>query len=140
MGSGQGQGQGTMQMDQIRTQSSNEQRIQQRDQRRIHQGTLNDQAKQSGSWKMLQQKTGMSGEQLEKLYAEHRVRNYGQFGMAMVASKNRNLDSSQLLGHMAKGNSLQKSLEIQGLTREEARLQIRTAQREMYQSESPAAD
>ncbi len=132
MGQGPGYGQGTMQRDQVRLQDQ----TCTRDQKRIHQGPLNDSAKQSRSWNMLQQRTGMDSAQLERLYAENRVRNYGQFGQAMIAARNANLDSGKVLGAMKEGKSVEQALREQGMTKEQARLEIKNAQREMYKADA----
>ena len=88
---------------------------------------------QSGAFRMLQQKTGMTATQLQQTYASSGARNFGQFVSAMVVSKNLGLDSSQVLAGM-KNQSLGETLQQMGVSHDSAKTQLRNAKREIKQA------
>ncbi|HXE90796.1 MAG TPA: hypothetical protein VNK82_07535 [Terriglobales bacterium] len=94
------------------------------------QRALTDAQINSGSFKMLQEKTGMSSEQLQQLYASSGARNYGQFVSAVVVSKNLNLDTNAVLEGM-KTKSLGKTLKDLGVAEQTANAEIKKANQEM---------
>jgi hypothetical protein len=121
---GQGQGMGQGQMD--RTQQQD--RMQQRE--RMHQGPLTDKQMQSGSWRMLEQKTGMTSDQLKQLYDSSGVKNYGQFVSAVVVSRNLNLDTNQVLTGL-KSKSLGGVLQDMGISSAKAKEEIKSAHKQI---------
>jgi hypothetical protein len=118
MGQGQGMGQG--QMDQDRTQRRD----------RMHQGPLTDKQMQSGSWRMLEQKTGMTSDQLKQLYDSSGVKNYGQFVSAVVVSKNLNLDTNQVLDGV-KAKPLGQVLQGMGVSSAQAKEEMKKAHKQI---------
>jgi hypothetical protein len=83
-----------------------------------------------GSFKMLQEKTGMSSEQLQQLYASSGAKNYGQFVSAVMVSKNLNLDTNAVLEGM-KTKSLGKTLKDMGVSEQAANAEIKKANKEI---------
>ncbi|HSA93882.1 MAG TPA: hypothetical protein VLE48_12790 [Terriglobales bacterium] len=83
-----------------------------------------------GSFKMLQEKTGMSSEQLQQLYASSGAKNYGQFVSAVMVSKNLNLDTNAVLEGM-KTKSLGKTLKDMGVSDQAASAEIKKANKEI---------
>ena len=134
MGQGMGQRQGApegtqmrqQQMDRTRSQNMDQMRIQQR----LHQGPLNDQAMQSGSFKMMMQKTNRNAEQLRQMYAASGARNYGQFASAVMVSHNLGLDTDKVLAGM-KTQSLGRTLQNMGVDKQKANQEISRVRTEM---------
>jgi hypothetical protein len=136
MGPGAGTGQGTMQRDQDRmrdqTKAQDQDRIRQHD--RIHEGPLNDEMMKSQSWRMLQQRTGMSSEQLKQMYANSGARNYGQFVSAMMVSRNLNLDSQKVLVG-TRTQPLGQVLQNMGVERGKADAEVRQAHEQIRKAD-----
>lgn len=83
-----------------------------------------------GSFKMLQEKTGMSSEQLQQLYASSGAKNYGQFVSAVMVSKNLNLDTTAVLEGL-KTKSLGNTLKDMGVSEQAANAEIKKANKEI---------
>jgi hypothetical protein len=49
----------------------------------------------SGAFRILENKTGMTSDQLQQLYASDGTKNFGQFVSAIVVSKNLGLDTTR---------------------------------------------
>ena len=128
MGQGQGMGQG--QMDQDRTQR----RDQMQKQDRMHQGPLTDKQMQSGSWRMLEQKTGMTSDQLKQLYDSSGVKSYGQFVSAVVVSKNLNLDTNQVLDGV-KAKPLGEVLQDMGVSSAKVKEEMKKAHTQIKEAD-----
>jgi hypothetical protein len=84
----------------------------------------------SGSFKMLQEKTGMTSEQLQQLYTNSGARNYGQFVSAVLVSKNLGLDTTQVLDGL-KTMSLGETLHSLGVAPDKAKAEIAKAKKQM---------
>jgi hypothetical protein len=119
----------------VRERAQRQQQMHERSQRQIHRQPLNPETEKLGSFRMLQQKTGMNAEELQKLYASSGARNYGQFASAVVVSKNLNLDTQKVLDGAAT-NNLGQTLQNLGVDRQTARTEIKKAHQEIYQADT----
>ncbi len=99
------------------------------------QRALTDAQLKSGSFKMLQEKTGMSSEQLQQLYSSSGAKNYGQFVSAVMVSKNLNLDTNAVLEGM-KTKSLGQTLKDMGVSEQAANAEIKKANKEVKAANS----
>jgi hypothetical protein len=88
----------------------------------------------SGAFRMLENKTGMTSEQLQQLYASSGAKNFGQFVSAIVVSKNLGLDTNQVLDGL-KTQSLGKTLQSLGVSKDAAKDAIKKANREVKDAE-----
>jgi hypothetical protein len=93
------------------------------------QQTLKDSQVNGGAFRMLEQKTGMTADQLKALYASSGAKNFGEFVSAVVVSKNLNLDTNQVLQGM-KTNSLGETLKGMGVPSDQASAEIKKAKKE----------
>ena len=134
MGQGMGQRQGAGQGGQMRQQQMDRTRsqdmTQMRTMQRLHQGPLNDAAMQSGSFKMMMQKTNRSAEQLRQMYASSGARNYGQFASAVMVSHNLGLDPDKVLAG-TQTQSLGRTLQNMGVDKAKANQEINRVRTEM---------
>jgi len=87
----------------------------------------------SGAFQMLEQKTGMTSDQLKALYASSGAKNFGEFVSAVVVSKNLGLDSNQVLQGL-KTKSLGQTLQDLGVAPDKAKEEIKRAKHEQKQS------
>jgi hypothetical protein len=90
---------------------------------------LSDSQMNGGSWKMLQDKTGKTSDELKAMYAASGAKNYGQFVSAVVVSKNLGLDTQQVLDGL-KTKSLGQTLQDLGVDKKKADAEIKKAEKE----------
>ncbi len=90
---------------------------------------LRDSQLNGGAWKMLQDKTGKSSDELKAMYESSGARNLGQFTSAVVVSKNLGLDPNQVLDGL-KTKSLGKTLQDLGVESDKAKSEIKKAEAE----------
>lgn len=88
---------------------------------------LSDKHTNSGSFQMLQDKTGKSADELKAMYAVSGAKNYGQFVSAVIVSKNLGLDTQQVLDGL-KTKSLGQTLQDLGVSGEQANSEIKKAE------------
>jgi hypothetical protein len=81
---------------------------------------LNQAQVNSGAFRMLEKKTGMTSDQLQALYASSGAKNFGQFVAAVVVSKNLGLDTNAVLNGL-KTQSLGQTLQSLGVSPEDAK-------------------
>ncbi len=94
---------------------------------------LRDAQINSGAFRMLQEKTGMSSEELQDLYTSSGAKNFGQFVSAVVVSKNLGLDTNQVLEGL-KTKSLGQTLKDLGVEEETVKAEIKKAKKEAKES------
>ncbi len=94
---------------------------------------LKDAQVNSGAFRMLEQKTGMTNDQLKALYASSGAKNFGEFVSAVVVSKNLKLDTSQVLEGL-KTKNLGQTLQDLGVSSEKAKEEIKRAKHEVKQA------
>jgi hypothetical protein len=97
------------------------------------QQSLKDSQVNSGAFTMLEQKTGMTADQLKALYASSGAKNFGEFTSAIIVSKNLGLDTSQVLAGL-KTQSLGQTLQSLGVAPKKAKSEIKKAQGEVKTS------
>jgi hypothetical protein len=90
---------------------------------------LKDSQINGGAFRMLEQKTGMTSDQLKALYASSGAKNFGEFTSAVVVSKNLKLDTNQVLEGL-KTKSLGQTLKDLGVPSDQAKQAIKQAKRE----------
>jgi hypothetical protein len=90
---------------------------------------LKDSQINSGSFKMLSDKTGKSADELKAMYAASGAKNYGQFVSAVVVSKNLGLDTQQVLDGL-KTKSLGQTLKDMGVPEDQAKAEMKKAEAE----------
>ena len=90
---------------------------------------LNQAQVNSGAFRMLEKKTGMTSQQLQTLYARSGAKNFGQFVAAVVVSKNLGLDTQKVLDGI-KTASLGQTLQNLGIDKKKAKEEIKKAERE----------
>ncbi len=83
-----------------------------------------------GAWKMLEQKTGLTSDQLQAAYQSSGAKNFGQFVSAMVVSKNLGLDYTQVLAGL-KTQSLGNVLQSMGVSKSQSKDAIKKANAEV---------
>ncbi len=83
----------------------------------------------SGAFRMLQDKTGKSSEELQQMYASSGAKNFGQFVSAVVVSKNLELDTDAVLEGL-KTKSLGQTLKDLGVAEEAANAEIKKAKKQ----------
>jgi hypothetical protein len=88
----------------------------------------------SGAFRMLENKTGMTSDQLQQLYASSGAKNFGQFVSAIVVSKNLGLDTNQVLNGL-KTHSLGQTLQSLGVSKDAAKDAIKKANKEVKDAE-----
>jgi hypothetical protein len=94
------------------------------------QQALKDSQTNSGSFKMLEDKTGKSSDELKAMYAASGARNYGQFVSAVVVSKNLGLDTTAVLDGL-KTKSLGETLKDMGVSETQAKAEVKKAEAEV---------
>ena len=90
---------------------------------------LKDAQVNSGAFRMLEKKTGMTSQQLQALYAQSGAKNFGQFVSAVVVSKNLGLDTQKVLNGL-KTASLGQTLQNLGVDKKKAKEEIKKAEKE----------
>lgn len=93
------------------------------------QSTLRQSQLESGAWRKLQERTGLSSEQLQAMYAGSGARNFGEFTAAITVSKNLNLDTAAVLEGL-KTDRLGQTLVKLGVDKNTAEQEVRRARRE----------
>ena len=131
MGSGMGRGPNDMGHPDTGTRGASADHQNQQSQQMQH--PLKDSQVYSGSFRMLQQKTGMTADQLKALYLSSGAKNYGQFVSAVIVSKNLGLDTQQVLDGL-KTRSLGSTLEQLGVSKSKAHDAIGQAKKEARQA------
>jgi hypothetical protein len=82
-----------------------------------------------GAWRMLQEKTGKSSDELKAMYESSGATNFGQFTSAVIVSKNLGLDTNQVLDGL-KTKSLGTTLRDLGVEPDKAKSEIKKAEAE----------
>jgi len=90
---------------------------------------LNQAQVNSGAFRMLEKKTGMTSQQLQTLYARSGAKNFGEFVSAIVVSKNLGLDTQKVLEGI-KTASLGQTLQNLGIDKKKAKEEIKKAEKE----------
>jgi hypothetical protein len=96
---------------------------------------LKDSQLNSGSFKMLESKTGKTADELKAMYAASGAKNYGQFVSAVVVSKNLGLDTQQVLDGL-KTKSLGQTLQDMGVSEDQAKAEIKKADAEVKKAKN----
>jgi hypothetical protein len=86
-----------------------------------------------GAFRMLEEKTGMTSDQLQQLYASSGAKNFGQFVSAIVVSKNLGLDTKQVLNGLRTQN-LGQTLQSLGVSKDAAKDAIKKANTQRFSS------
>ena len=89
---------------------------------------LKDSQINSGAFRMLQEKTGKSSEELQQMYASSGAKNFGQFTSALMVAKNLDLDTSAVLEGL-KTKSLGQTLKDLGVADNTATAEIAKAKK-----------
>jgi len=84
----------------------------------------------SGSFRMLQDKTGKTSEELQQMYAASGAKSFGQFTSAVIVAKNLNLDTTAVLEGL-KTKTLGQTLKDMGVPEETASAEIAKAKQEI---------
>ena len=95
---------------------------------------LKDAQIESGAFRMLERRTGMTSAQLQTLYGSSGAKNFGQFASAIVVSKNLNLDTNKVLAGL-KTMSLGQTLQSMGVSKKDAEHAIKAADKDVDQAE-----
>jgi hypothetical protein len=98
---------------------------------------LKDSQINSGAFKMLENKTGMTSEELQALYTSSGAKNFGQFTSALVVSKNLGLDQNAVLEGM-KTQNLGKTLQSLGVSPADAKKAEAQAKKEAKAANKPS--
>lgn len=88
----------------------------------------------SGSFQMLQQMTGMSGEQLQHMYTHSGAQNMKQFASAVVASHDLHLDMPQVMKGL-KSQDLTQTLKSMGVPGPDAKAEVKKAEKQVKQAD-----
>ena len=91
---------------------------------------LKDSQVNGGAFRMLENKTGMTQQQLQDLYASSGAKNFGQFVSAIVVSKNLGLDTTKVLDGL-KTMSLGQTLQSLGVSSKDAKSEIKKANQQI---------
>jgi len=94
---------------------------------------LKDAQINGGAFRMLEQKTGMTQDQLKALYGSSGAKNFGEFTAAIVVSKNLGLDTNKVLDGI-KTESLGQALKDLGVAPDQAKSEIKKAKSEVKAS------
>lgn len=94
---------------------------------------LKDSQTKSGSFKMLEEKTGKTSDELKAMYAASGATNYGQFVSAVVVSRNLGLDTQAVLDGL-KTKSLGQTLQDMGVSENAAKAEMKKANAEIKAS------
>jgi hypothetical protein len=84
----------------------------------------------SGAFRMLEEKTGMTQAQLESMYQSSGAKNFGEFTSGVVVSKNLGLDTNAVL-HGLETQSLGETLKSLGVPPKNVKPEIKKAQEEL---------
>lgn len=84
----------------------------------------------SGAFRMLEKRTGMTSAQLQQAFASSGAKNFGQFVSAIVVSKNLGLDTNQVLTGL-KTMSLGRTLQSLGVSSKDSKDAIKKANQEI---------
>jgi hypothetical protein len=95
---------------------------------------LKDSQINSGAFKMLEKKTGMTADQLQAMYTSSGAKNFGQFVSAVVVSKNLGLDTTKVLDGLKTG-SLGQTLQNLGVPEDKAKEAMKKANDEAKNAE-----
>jgi hypothetical protein len=95
---------------------------------------LKDSQINSGAFRMLEKKTGMTADQLKAMYASSGAKNFGQFVSAVVVSKNLGLDTNKVLDGLKTG-SLGQTLQDLGVDPQKAKDAEKQADKERKDAE-----
>jgi len=87
---------------------------------------------------LVRQRTGLSQDQIVKLYNASGAKNFGQFVCAMLAAQQLKVDSSALLEQLRTG-CVREGLVRMGVDRERSRVAVRAALDEMVAARKSAA-
>ncbi len=104
--------------------ASSSQQGQSQTQRALKESQIN-----SGAFRMLQEKTGKSSEELQQMYTSSGAKNFGQFTSAVMVAKNLNLDTTAVLEGL-KTKSLGQTLKDMGVAEETASAEIAKAKKQ----------
>jgi hypothetical protein len=94
---------------------------------------LKDAQINSGAFKMLEAKTGLSSAQLQQTYASSGAKNFGEFVSAVVVSKNLGLNTSQVLDGL-KTKSLGQTLKDLGVPSGKAKAEMKKANKQIAEA------
>jgi hypothetical protein len=94
---------------------------------------LRDAQINGGAFRMLEQKTGMTQDQLKALYGSSGAKNFGEFTAAVVVSKNLGLDTNKVLDGL-KTKSLGQTVQDLGVASGTAKSEIKKAKNEVKTS------
>jgi glycerol dehydrogenase-like iron-containing ADH family enzyme len=86
-----------------------------------------------GAFRMLENKTGLTSNQLQDLYASSGAKNFGQFVSAVVVSKNLGLDTQKVLDGL-KTASLGQTLQNLGVGKDSAKEAVKKADQELKEA------
>ena len=92
------------------------------------QRTLTDSQISSGAFRMLQDKTGKTSEELQAMYTASGAKNFGQFTSALMVAKNLDLDTTAVLEGL-KTKSLGQTLKDMGVAENTASAEIAKAKK-----------
>lgn len=92
------------------------------------QRTLKESQINSGAFRMLQDKTGKTSEELQAMYTTSGAKNFGQFTSALMVAKNLDLDTSAVLEGL-KTKSLGQTLKDMGVSEDTASAEIAKAKK-----------
>ena len=101
---------------------------------RVEQQPMTQKQMNSGSFQMLQQMTGMNGEQLQQMYTHSGARDMKQFASAVVASQNLHLDMRQVMKGL-KTMNLTQTLKTMGVPGPDARADVKKAEQQVKQAD-----
>jgi len=93
------------------------------------QRTLKESQINSGAFRMLQDKTGKSSEELQAMYTASGAKNFGQFTSALMVAKNLDLDTNAVLEGL-KTKSLGQTLKDMGVAEDTASAEIAKAKKQ----------
>lgn len=101
------------------------------------QQSLKDSQINSGAFRLLEKKTGMSSADLQALYTSSGAKNFGEFVSAIVVSKNLGLDTNAVLNGL-KTQSLGQTLQSLGVSPEDSKKAIAQAKKEAKAANKPS--
>ncbi len=96
---------------------------------------LRDAQINGGAFRMLENKTGMTADQLKALYASSGAKNFGEFVSALVVAKNLNLDQQKVLDAL-KTQSLGQTIQSLGVDKKTASAEIKKAHKEIKDADA----
>jgi hypothetical protein len=93
------------------------------------QQTLSESQLNSGAFRMLQDKTGKTSEELQQMYAASGAKNFGQFTSAVIVARNLNLETTAVLDGL-QTKTLGQTLKDMGISEDAASAEIGKAKKE----------